>query len=122
VEYKFRGVSAVSGKMVFGSYASSYHAGTGHIIIAADGFGHHEVTIETVGQLTGRDDKNCNSIYAGDIVKDDESSYMQVVWSTRQLCWTIDGEMLGDYDSCDLEIIGNIHQHSHLLEQNKCKQ
>ncbi len=70
-------------------------------------------------QFTGLTDKNANDIYVDDIVQDKEKSYMRVIWDDRRLCYTIEGENLGDYDSCDLEIIGNIHQHSHLLDKGE---
>ena len=73
----------------------------------------------TIMQFTGLTDKNANDIYVDDIVQDKEKSYMRVIWDDRRLCYTIEGENLGDYDSCDLEIIGNIHQHSHLLDKGE---
>ena len=70
-------------------------------------------------QFTGLQDKNANDIYTDDIVQDKNNVCMLITWDDRQLFYAIDGKMLGYYDSCDLEIIGNIHQHSHLLDKGE---
>lgn len=132
MEYKFRGISAVSGKMVYGSYASSNHAGTGHIIIAPDGFGHREVTIETVGQFTGLTDNTGKDIYSGDLLSGESKVFGHICGEVKMssygdceeyqhethLGWNVKGTPLTDLINDGLEVIGNIHLHPELMESD----
>lgn len=83
-----------------------------------------EVIPETVSQYTGLTDKNGKKIFEGDIV--------ERFWLGRKYIYRIDydkyiASFIGkdiyglyfitfDYDACEFEVIGNIHDNPELLE------
>jgi uncharacterized phage protein (TIGR01671 family) len=82
-----------------------------------------EVDEETVGQYTGRKDKNGKEIYEGDIVKTGTDKNMVIGWSDRFASFVInrDGWAFQHWfgeacDSSDCEVIGNIHQNPELIQ------
>ena len=94
----------------------------------------HEVIPETVGQFTGLTDKNGRKIFEGDFLKyklkeriNDVYIYGHVVYN-QDTCEFLVASVVGEFiipdkdffnDIEDIEIIGNIHDNSELLEKFK---
>ena len=79
-------------------------------------------------QFTGMLDKHGMPIFEGDILSDhvgigvveysEKRASFRVNYGDGLCKWFIDYNLKGELES--IEVIGNIHQHAHLLEQNKC--
>ena len=74
-------------------------------------------------QFTGMHDKDRTPIYEGDIVEiqfQDGVVNMFVEYSRCSFHLSGDGYWSMSGNSDMFKVIGNIHQHAHLLEQSKC--
>lgn len=74
-------------------------------------------------QYTGLKDKNGVEIYDGDTLRatpirkgDFEEWVGEVLFNEDRISYYCGTEPLGAYESCELEVIGNIHQNPELLE------
>lgn len=125
-EIEFRGINNETGEFVYGWYTKLQEGARifDAIISIVDGeftrFYIHDA--KTIGQFTGLRDKNGVKIFCGDIVrmkwiKTEYVSCVEFVNGAFSISGTCQhfGQM---YASCS-EVLGNIHQHPHLLEQKK---
>ncbi|MBL4795923.1 MAG: hypothetical protein JKY50_00765 [Oleispira sp.] len=132
MDIKFRGISVASGKIIYGYYVFSEFGADGpsHVLIGFDGFGHRVIKKETLGQFTGLTDPSGVEVYAGDRIKYPGcKSIATVVFK--------DGCFIAHHDFIKRDpellrravgteeteghavVIGNIHQHSHLLDKGE---
>lgn len=79
----------------------------------------YEIIPSTIGQYTGLTDKNgLTKIFEGDIVRIFDGEYFSgvVKYSNEQGSFTVDDTSL-HYWVSDIEVIGNIHDNSELLNK-----
>jgi len=81
----------------------------------------------TIGQFTGLTDKIGVDIYEGDIVSQEINCMYHAGRHNKEIRFSNDQFLSGDCSrhgavtNFDAEVIGNIHQHPELMEQNSCK-
>ncbi|MEY9097054.1 YopX family protein [Paenibacillus sp. RC84] len=128
---KFRGKSMESGEWVYGSLISDRYI-VGDVIDWNEDYFNTEwwaaVDPETVGQYTGLNDRKGTGNFDGDIIleEDIENSYIfRTIWSDTDASFYFEDTVTNErFQACDIrwnyvEIIGNIYEHPHLLEQKE---
>ena len=119
-EIKFRGLSK-KGEWIYGDLIQRTHK----FIFPTGVYAYNifefliEVDHETVGQYTGLKDKNGTEIYERDIIENDGDDAHEVVTFDEGSFW-LEGSTyttpLHEVNTEAEEVIGNIHEHPHLLE------
>ena len=73
-------------------------------------------------QFTGMHDKYRVPIYEGDVLIEENNRYWLVSFLDGRFIAHVPGTIYNfvDLDDYQFSVVGNIHQHAHLLEQNKC--
>jgi uncharacterized phage protein (TIGR01671 family) len=126
-EIKFRGISRESNKFVYGMLMYSC-SDSGLVIVETanipptmqDPCGdtinvYHGIVQGSECQFTGIKDKNGKEIYEGDIVINDTGRYPHEIVYKGTAFQEKDTNIIY---SASWEVVGNIHQHKHLLNEN----
>lgn len=86
-------------------------------------FMHHYSDAKILMQFTGLKDANGKDIYEGDILQSKGGDIMRVNWNEKFASFCLDkkGWLFSHYfgeavDPNDCEVIGNIHEHPHLIK------
>lgn len=123
-EILFRGKRVDNGEWVEGLPFGSIYGGFFNGAICAirqtvEKYGDiHDVILETVGQFTGKFDKNGIRIFEGDRVVGEYGTIGVVKWDNEECSFLID---IGDdwqlMTDAKYTVIGNIHDNSELLQE-----
>lgn len=124
----FRGSYSNKGKWVYGDLIHRNISGNALTVIrvsdeGADSYEEYYVDPKTVGEYTGRSDKNRDMIYEGDIVRYGGKNHLVVFENRNGSAYF--GIVMGphetwplDHYSDDITIVGNIHDNPELLKDN----
>ena len=142
-DIKFRGLSKITGKFVYGNLIQTSEYKDGHIhcwiqeksllglgALSTPTTNFIEVHSESVGQFTGLQDKNGVDIYEGDILSTKmidnsihkvvirySNKYSRFVYCPLSEKWDFDRCVVDNpYERKNYQIIANIHQNPELLE------
>ena len=120
-EIKFRAKDHTNNHWLYGNLATDK---TGlYVILPIQDWGKGDTVFEeTIGQFTGLYDRNQKPIYEGDIVQWEEcvadytfiTQKSEVFYSENSASF----EPLNEFDYCDFEVIGNIHDNKELLNED----
>jgi len=129
-ELRFRGISLDTNEWVYGyGVVQNIEHNEARIINSTGGNMMHnwDVKPETVGQFIGLNDNNGFDVYEGDILNVNYSGHLMkeaVVFSTGGFKKSYLGDENENHalpftslSSKNVEVIGNIHQHPHLLQE-----
>ena len=124
-EIKFRGKSISTGKWLYGCLLKNEEGKFAVVKPFKVNMDNEcsccEVEEETIGQFTGLYDRNQKPIYEGDIVQWEEcvadytfiKQKTEVFYSENSASF----EPLNEFNYCDFEVIGNIHDNKDLLNE-----
>ena len=122
-EILFRGKSLDNGKWIEGDLLRI----NGHVFIFPDpapkGIDKYKVDPATVGQYTGRKDKNGKKVYEADILTDKFGSMGVVEWRDSGFVVNFGDTDIFDLSGCfgdsyQMWVVGNIHDNADLIEAN----
>lgn len=127
-EILFRGKRTINGDWVYGDFVrGNERKSLRDSIFVYDSetqsFNYYEINTSTLGQYTGLTDKNGKRIFEGDIIrKTNEGRHPQIFITNIRTSFPTNEEVYyGPCDhfteSCEYEIIGNIHDNPELLEK-----
>ena len=131
-EIKLRGKRPKSGKWVYGSLVWSPDSGVAPDIFDWETREYASVDPATVGQYTGRKDKNGVEIYEGDVVRYNTGEVWFVEWDSKQAAFVYKNRIIADGDGRhkpsgigygqvlgmhEVEVVGNIYANPELLKE-----